>query len=108
VLDDTLRKMEGLLSYGWELLSFDSLSDWSSELLAVRKSALLDRTLGKCQKTMDSLGERMEALAETASNQEEPTPAPVNASAKTKGKKAAAEVKDMEETMLYDPAISNS
>jgi hypothetical protein len=108
VLDDTLRKMEGLSSYGWELLSFDSLSDWSSELLAVRKSASLDRTLGKCQKTMDSLGERMEALAETASNLEEPTPAPVTASAKTKGKEAAVEVEDTEESMLYDPAVSDS
>jgi hypothetical protein len=107
VFDDTLRKMEGLSSYGWDLLSFDSLSDWSSELLAIRKSALLDRTLGKCQKTMDSLGERMEALAESVSNREEPTPAPVIASAKTKGKKAAAEVEDTEEGMLYDPAVSN-
>jgi hypothetical protein len=108
VLDDTLRKMEGLSSYGWELSLFDSLSDWSSELLAVRKSTSLDRTLGKCRKTMDSLGERMEALAETASNREEPTPAPVTASAKTKGKKAAAEVEDTEESMLYDPAVSDS
>jgi hypothetical protein len=57
---------------------------------------------------MDSLGERMEALAETASNQKEPTPAPVTASAKTKGKKAAAEVEDTEESMLYDPAVSDS
>jgi hypothetical protein len=57
---------------------------------------------------MDSLGERMEALAETASSREEPTPAPVTSSAKTKGKKAAAEVEDMEEGMLYDPAVSNS
>jgi hypothetical protein len=99
--------MEGLLSYGWELSSFDSLSDWSSELLAVWKSASLDRTLGKCRKTMHSLGERMEALAELASNREEPTPAPVTASAQTKGKKAAAEVEDMEKGMLYDPAVSN-
>jgi hypothetical protein len=99
--------MEGLLSYGWELSSFDSLSDWSSELLAVRKSTSLDRTLGKCRKTMDSLGERMEALAEMASNREEPTPAPVTSSAKTKGKKAAVEVKDTEEGMLYDPAVSD-
>jgi hypothetical protein len=108
VLDDTLQKMEGLSSYGWKLLLFDSLSDWSSELLAVRKSASLDRTLEKCQKTMDSLGERMEVLAETASNQEEPTPAPVTASAKTKGKKAAAEVEDTGESMLYDPAVCDS
>jgi hypothetical protein len=99
--------MEGLSSYGWDLSSFDSLSDWSLELLAIRKSASLDRTLGKCRKTMDSLGERMEALAESASNREEPTPAPVTASAKTKGKKAAAEVEDTEEGMLYDPAVSD-
>jgi hypothetical protein len=108
VLDDTLRKMEGLSSYGWELSSFNSLSDWSLELLAVWKSTSLDRTLGKCRKTVDSLGERMEALAETASNREEPTPAPVTASAKTKGKKAAAEVEDTEESMLYDPVVSDS
>jgi hypothetical protein len=57
---------------------------------------------------MDSLGKRMKALAETASNREEPTLAPVTASAKTKGKKAAAEVEDMEESMLYDPAVSDS
>jgi hypothetical protein len=57
---------------------------------------------------MDSLGERMEALADSASNREEPTPAPVIASAKTKGKKAAAEVEDTEEGMLYDPAVSDS
>jgi hypothetical protein len=50
----------------------------------------------------------MEALAEMASNQEEPTPAPVTASAKTKGNKAAAEVEDTEESMLYDPAVSDS
>jgi hypothetical protein len=30
------------------------------------------------------------------------------ATAKTKGKKAAAEVEDTEETMLYDSAVSNS
>jgi hypothetical protein len=56
---------------------------------------------------MDSPGERMEALAETVSNQEEPTLAPVTASAKTKGKKAAAEVEDTEDGMLYDPAVSD-
>jgi hypothetical protein len=107
VFDDTLQKMEGLSSYGWDLSSFDSLSDWSSELLAIQKSTSLDRTLGKCRKTMDNLGERMEALADSASNREKPTPAPVIASAKTKGKKAAAEVEDTEEGMLYDPAVSD-
>jgi hypothetical protein len=100
--------MEGLLSYGWELSTFDSLSNWSLELLAVRKSALLDKTLGKCWKIMDNLGERMEVLAQTASDREEPTPAPVMATAKTKGKKAAAEVKDTEEMMLYNLAVSDS
>jgi hypothetical protein len=50
----------------------------------------------------------MEALAQTASNQEEPTLASVMATAKTKGKKAAVEVEDTEETMLYDPAVSDS
>jgi hypothetical protein len=90
-------KMEGMSSYGWELSSFDSLSDWSLALLAVWKSTSLDKTLGKCRKTMDNLGERVEALAQTTSNQEEPTPAPVTATVKTKGKKAAVEVKEMEE-----------
>jgi hypothetical protein len=100
--------MEGLSSYGWELSTFDSLSDWSSELLAVWKSASLDKDLGKCWKNMDNLGERIEVLAQTASNWEKPTPAPVMATAKAKGKKAAAEVEDMEEMMLYDPAVSDS
>jgi hypothetical protein len=69
------------------------------ELLAVQKSTPLDKTLGKCRKTMDNLNERVKALAQTASNQEEPTPASVTATAKTKGKKAAVEVEDTEETM---------
>jgi hypothetical protein len=108
MLDDTLRKMEGLLYYGWELSTFNNPSDWSLELLAVRKFTSLNRALGKCWKIMDNPGERMEALAQTASDQEEPTPAPVMATAKTKGKKAAAEVEDTEEIMLYDPAVSDS
>jgi hypothetical protein len=108
VLNDTLWKIEGLLSYGWELLSFDSLSDWSLEILAVQKSASLDKTLGKCQKTMDNLGERIKVLAQMASDWKEPTPALVTATAKTKNKKAAVEVKDMDETMLYDLAVSDS
>jgi hypothetical protein len=89
-------------------LTFNSLSDWSSELLAVQKSASLDKTLGKCQKIMDNLDERMEALAQTASNRKKLTPAPVTATAKTKDKKAAVQVEDTEETMLYDPAVSDS
>jgi hypothetical protein len=100
--------MEGLSFYGWELSTFDNLFNWSLELLAVCKSASLDKALGKCRKIMDNLGERMEVLAQTASEWEEPTPAPVMATAKSEGKKATAEVEDMEETMLYDPAVSNS
>jgi hypothetical protein len=57
---------------------------------------------------MDNPGKRMEALAQTASDQEEPTLASVMATAKTKSKKAAAEVEDTEETMLYDPVVSDS
>jgi hypothetical protein len=63
VLEEMMCKMEGMLSYGWNLSSFDSLADQSLELLAVQKLASLDKTSGKYQKTMDNLGERVEALA---------------------------------------------
>jgi hypothetical protein len=95
------------VTHGWDLSSFKSLADWSLELSVVWKLVSLDKTLGKYWKTMDDLSEKIEALVQMSSNLEEANLVFVAATVKAKGKKIVAEVKETEEVMLYDLAVSN-